>query len=100
MTSHGKRYTNAFPLNDLKRWQSVGKALAKRWIPVGYPLGTRWVPVGNPLGSRWKCWKKRWKCWENPLEVLRKAVEKLCAEQLKNPLGKFTQAMLGVESKE
>ena len=47
MTSHGKTYTNAFPLNGLKRWQSVGKALEKRWIPVGYALGTRWVPVGS-----------------------------------------------------
>ena len=78
VTSHGKTYTNAFPLNGLKRWQRVG----------------------YPLGSHWKCWKKRWKCLENLLEVLRKAVEKLCAEPLKNPLGKFTQAILGVDSKQ
>ena len=71
VTSHGKTYTNAFPLNGLKRWQSVG-----------YPLGSRW------------------KCWENLLDVLRKAVEKLCAEPLKNLLGKFMQAILGVESKQ
>ena len=38
MTSHGKTYTNAFPLNGLKRWQSVGKALDTRWVRVGYPL--------------------------------------------------------------
>ena len=34
VTSQGKTYTNAFPLNGLKRWKSVG-----------YPLGTHWVPV-------------------------------------------------------
>ena len=44
VTSHGKTYTNAFPLNGLKRWQSVG-----------YALGTRWVPVGSVA-------------WENPLK--------------------------------
>ena len=27
VTSHGKTYTNAFPLNGLKHWQSIGKAL-------------------------------------------------------------------------
>ena len=41
VTSHGKTHTNAFPLNGLKRWQSVGKALAKCSKSVGYPLGTR-----------------------------------------------------------
>ena len=78
MTSHGKTYTNAFPLNGLKRWQSVGKALDTRWVPV--------VSLLEVL--------------EKALEVLRKAVEKLRAEPLKNPLGKFMQAILGIESKQ
>ena len=68
VTSHGKTYTNAFPLNGLKRWQRVGKALAKHWIPVRSLL------------------EVLEKVLENPLEVLRKAVEKLCAELLKNPV--------------
>ena len=38
MTSHGKTYTDAFPLNSLKRWQSIGKALVKHWILLGSPL--------------------------------------------------------------
>ena len=57
MTSQGKTYTNAFPLDDLKRWQSVGKALDARWVPIVSPL----------------------EVFKNPLEVLREAVEKLCA---------------------
>jgi len=36
VTSHGKKYT--FPLNGLKRGQSVGKALVKHWILLGSPL--------------------------------------------------------------
>ena len=59
MTSHGKTYTNAFPLIDLK------KVLAKRWIPVGCPL----------------------EVLENPLEVLRKAVEIMC-RAVEKPVGK------------
>ena len=85
MTSHGKTYTNAFPSNSLKHWQSIG-----------YPLGTHWVPVVSPL----QVLEKALEVLGNPLEVLRKAVEKLCAEPLKNPLGKFTQAIVGVESKQ
>ena len=57
-------------------------------------LAKHWIPIGSP-----------WEVLENPLEVLRKAVEKLCAEPLKkifffwkNPLGKFMQAVLVVES--
>jgi len=75
VTSHGKTYTHTFPLNGLKRWQSVGKALPKCWVAVGSLL----------------------KVLEKALEV---KVEKLCAQLLKNLLGKFTQAILGVESKQ
>ena len=71
-TSQGKTYTNTLPL-------------AKRWIPVGHPL---------------EVLEKALEVLENLLEVLRKAVVKLCAKPLKNPLGKFMQAILGVESKQ
>ena len=62
-TSHGKTYTNAFPLNGLKRWQGVDKALDTRWVPVGYQL---------------EVLQKALEVLENPLEVLRKAVEIMC----------------------
>ena len=61
VTSYGKTYTNAFPLNGLKHWQSIGKALAKGWISVGSPL---------------EVLEKALEGLANPLEVLRKAVEK------------------------
>ena len=38
MTSHRKTYTNAFLLNGLKRWQSVGSA-GKALEGVGKPVG-------------------------------------------------------------
>ena len=85
MTSHGKTYSNAFPLSGLKDWQSIGKA-----------LDTHWVTAGSPLDVL----EKVLEVLENPLQELRKGVEKLCAEPLKNPLEKFTQAILGVESKQ
>ena len=58
-------------------------------------LAKYWIPIGSLL-----------EVLENPLEVLRKAVEKLCAELLKqfffweNGLGKFAQAILGVKRKQ
>ena len=67
VTSQRRTYTKAFPLNDIKRWQSVEYLL---------------------------------EVLENLLEVLRKAVEKLCAELLENLWRKFTQAILGVEAKQ
>ena len=42
VTSHGKTYTNAFPLNGLKRWQSVGyplEVLEKALEVLGKPVG-------------------------------------------------------------
>ena len=48
VTFHRKTYTNAFPLNGLNGWQSIG----------------------YPLGPCWEWWKKRWKCWEKPLKNL------------------------------
>ena len=71
VTSQRRTYTKAFPLNDVKRWQSVESLLEK---------------VLEVL--------------ENLLEVLRKAIEKLCAELLENLWRKFTQAILGVEAKQ
>ena len=35
VTSHRKTYTNAFPLNGLNRWQSIGYLLGTHWVPVG-----------------------------------------------------------------
>ena len=60
MTSHGKTYTNAFPLNGLKRRQSVGKALAKRWVPIGFPLEVlekALEVLGKPIGGVEKSWE-------------------------------------------
>ena len=88
VNSHGKTYTNAFPLNSLKRWQSVGKASAKCWQSVGYLL---------------EVLEKALEVLENQLEVFRKAILCRAIEEIlfwKNPLGKFTQAVLGVESKQ
>ena len=74
VTSQRRTYTKAFPLNDVKRWQSVEYLL--------------------------EVLEKVLEVLENLLEVLRKAVEKLCAELLENLWRKFMQAILGVEAKQ
>ena len=50
MTSDGKTYTNAIPLNSLKHWQSVGYLLG----PIETVGGSVGKPVGGVEKSRWK----------------------------------------------